>query len=160
MLDKSCGLVYNMNIPANHIQKGGQNYGKCSRNSECGKGICTVNGDDIPMDMIILVRAEREIVSLLSPMPFKAPEDKRVEAAIAVSVANYGMIDGSFDYDINDGEIRFRMTASFIDSQLGEEQFKYMLFVSAQTIDRYNDRFMALVKGTMTLQQFVDLDKE
>jgi hypothetical protein len=52
------------------------------------------------------------------------------------------------------------MTASFIDSQLGEEQFKYMLFVSAQTIDRYNDRFMALVKGTMTLQQFVDMDKE
>ena len=116
---------------------------------------CTVNGDDIPMDMIIFVRAEREIVSLLSPMPFKAPEDKRVETAIAVSVANYGMIDGCFDYDINDGEIRFRMTASFIDSQVGEEQFKYMLFVSAQTIDRYNDRFMALVKGTMTLQQFL-----
>ena len=35
-----------------------------------------------------------------------------------------------------------------------------MLFVSAQTIDRYNDRFMSLVKGNMTLQQFVDLDSE
>lgn len=120
---------------------------------------CTVNGDDIPMKMFIIVRPEREIVSLLSPMPFNTPEDKRVEMAMAVSIANYGIIDGSFDYDLNDGEIRFRMTASYIESLLGEELFKYMLYVSANTIDRYNDRFLAVAKGTMTLEQFIELDK-
>ena len=58
---------------------------------------CTVNGDDIPMKMLIIVRPEREIVSLLSPMPFMTPEDKRVDMALAVAIANYGIIDGSFD---------------------------------------------------------------
>lgn len=120
---------------------------------------CTVNGDDIPMRMLIIVRPEREIVSLLSPMPFMTPEDKRVEMAMAVAVANYGIIDGSFDYDLNDGEIRFRLTASYIESLLGEELFKYMLFVSANTVDRYNDRFMMLAKGAMTLDQFVQADR-
>ena len=120
---------------------------------------CTVNGDDIPMKMLIYVRPEREIVSLFSPMPFMTPEDKRVEMAMAVAVANYGIIDGSFDYDLNDGEIRFRLTASYIESLLGEELFKYMLFVSANTVDRYNDRFMMLAKGAMTLDQFVEADR-
>ena len=120
---------------------------------------CTVNGDDIPMRMLIIVRPDREIVSLLSPMPFMTPEDKRVEMAMAVAVANYGIIDGSFDYDLNDGEIRFRLTASYIESLLGEELFKYMLFVSANTVDRYNDRFMMLAKGAMTLDQFVEADR-
>ena len=120
---------------------------------------CTVNGDDIPMKMLIIVRPEREIVSLLSPMPFMTPEDKRVEMAMAVSVANYGIIDGSFDYDLNDGEIRFRLTASYIESLLSEELFKYMLYVSANTVDRYNDRFMMLAKGNMTLEQFIEADK-
>lgn len=119
----------------------------------------TVNGDDIPMKMLIIVRPEREIVSLLSPMPFNTPEDKRVEMALAVATANYGIIDGSFDYDLNDGEIRFRLTASYIESLLGEELFKYMLFVSANTVDRYNDRFLAVAKGIMTLEQFIEADK-
>ncbi len=121
---------------------------------------CTVNGEDIPMKMLIIVRPEREIVTLLSPMPFMTPEDKRVDMALAVAVANYGIIDGSFDYDLNDGEIRFRMTASYVESLLGEELFKYMLFVSANTVDRYNDRFLAIAKGLMTLEQFIDADKE
>ncbi len=121
---------------------------------------CTVNGDDIPMKMFIIVRPEREIVSLLSPMPFNTPEDKRVEMAMAVNVANYGIIDGSFDYDISDGEIRFRMTASYIESLLGQELFKYMLFVSANTVDRYNDRFMMLARGNMTLDQFIQADRQ
>ena len=120
---------------------------------------CTVNGDDIPMKMFILVRTERQSVSLLSPMPFNTPEDKRVEMAMAINIANYGIIDGSFDYGLNDGEIRFRMTASYIESLLGEELFKYMLFVSAHTVDAYNDRFFAVAKGTMTLEQFIQLDK-
>lgn len=115
---------------------------------------CTVNGDDIPMKVFMFVRPEREIVSLLSPIPVKVPEDKRVEMALAVTMANFGMIDGSFDYDLERGEIRFRLTESFVESLLGAEQFRYMLGVSVNTVDRFNDRFLMLAKGMMTLDQF------
>ena len=35
-----------------------------------------------------------------------------------------------------------------------------MLFVSANTVDRYNDRFMMLAKGNMTLDQFIEADRQ
>lgn len=119
---------------------------------------CSIHGDDIPMQFIIQVDAEREVVRFLSPMPFKAPEDKRIDMAIAVAVANYGLINGSFDYDMSDGEIRFRMTASYIDSTLGKELFQYMTYASANTVDRYNDRFMMLNKGIITIEQFLEME--
>ncbi|MBQ8959960.1 MAG: YbjN domain-containing protein [Ruminococcus sp.] len=120
----------------------------------------TITGDDIPMRMGLFVRADRDLVRLLSPMPFKVSEDRRAELALAVAYANYGIIDGSFDYDIVDGAITFRMTASYIESILSKELFKYMLFVSSQTIDRYNDKFLMLSKGMITLEKFIESEKE
>lgn len=119
-----------------------------------------VRGDDLPIDMVFMVKPEVQVVSLLSPMSFKMSEDKRLDGAVAVAVANYGMINGTFDYDITDGEIRFRMVQSYRESSLGGEVFNYMLLVSANTIDKYNDRFMMLSKGMIDLQKFIELDKE
>lgn len=120
---------------------------------------CTVRGDDLPMDILFFVRDERQIVQLISPMPFTVPEDKRVDAALAVAVANYRLVDGSFDYDLSSGRISFRLTASYIESILGKELFEYMLMVSAATIDEYNDKLLMLVKGMVSLEQFIDAEK-
>lgn len=117
---------------------------------------CVLHGDDIPMDMIFAVRPEAQVVSLLSPMPFKMPEDKRVEGAVATSMASYGLVNGYFDFDMNDGEIRFRMVSSYHESILGEDLFEYMLMVSAHTIDEYNDRFLMLAKGMWNIEQFIE----
>ena len=116
----------------------------------------TVSGDDIPMTMIFTVDPEREVVRLFSPMPFKIDEDKRTELALAVAIANYGLVNGSFDYDLSDGEIRFRCTTCYRDSVVGPNLFKYMLSISNGTTDDYNDKFMMLNKGMMTLQQFAE----
>ncbi len=119
---------------------------------------CTVRGDDFPMEILFLVYADREIVQLLSPMPYHINEDKRVDAAIAVAVANYGLINGAFDYDMSDGEIRFRATQAFMDSILGKEVFRYMLAAASNSIDKYNDRFFMLNKGMMTVEQFIEME--
>ena len=84
---------------------------------------CTVKGEDIPMDILFVVRSERQLVQLLSPMPFTVPEDKRMEMAIAVTVASNNLVDGSFDFDLSNGKIVFRQTSSYMESILGEELF-------------------------------------
>lgn len=117
---------------------------------------CTVKGEDIPMDILFVVRSERQLVQLLSPMPFTVPEDKRMEMAIAVTVASNNLVDGSFDFDLSNGRIVFRQTSSYMESILGEELFTYMLMVSARTIDEFNDKFLMLAKGMMTLEQFIE----
>lgn len=119
-----------------------------------------MNGDDIPMNLLIMVRAEKQAISLISPMPFKMAEDKRVDGAIAVAVANYGIVNGCFDYDISDGEIRFRVVQSYIDSVLGPEVIRYMIAISVGTVDQYNDRFLMLSKGMIDLQKFIEMDSQ
>ena len=116
-----------------------------------------VKGDDLPIDFIVAVDAERELVRFMSKLPFNMPEEKRIDGAIAVCVANNGMVNGNFDYDINDGEIIFRLVSSFKSgSILSEELFNYMIMVSAFTVDRYNDKFFMIAKGALTIQQFIE----
>jgi hypothetical protein len=115
-----------------------------------------IKGEDLPVEFIVLVNPKNEVVQFISTMPFNMPEDKRVDGAIAVCAANYGLVDGSFDYDLRDGEIRFRLTCSYCESQLSEDLFEYMIMVSASTVDIYNDRFFMLAKGMITVQQFLE----
>lgn len=114
-----------------------------------------VNGDDIPMKFIIVVDADRQLVRLMSPLSFKMSESKRIEGAIATTVASYGMNDGSFDYDMSEGEIVYRLTQCFRDSTIGMGLFHYMIDYSCAVVDAYNEKFLALEKGLMSLQDFI-----
>lgn len=117
-----------------------------------------VNGDDIPMEFVIHCDAERQLIRLMSFLPFKINEDKRIDAAMATSHANYLLADGSFDYNLGDGTILFRMTSSFRESLVGIELFKYMIQVACLTVDKYNDKFLMLSKGMLSLADFIKDD--
>lgn len=114
-----------------------------------------VNGDDIPMNFVLLVDEERQLIRLLSQLPFKIKEEKRIDGAIAACAVTYRLVDGSFDYDLSDGTIVFRMTASFRKSVISDGLFQYMISCACDTIDAYNDRFMALDKGLITIEDFL-----
>lgn len=116
---------------------------------------CGAQGDDLPMDINIHVDAERNVVLLLSRLPFVIQEDKRLDVAIAVSAVNNVLADGCFDYDVTNGRMYFRMTNSFIESKLSQEVFAYMLYCSCQTIDEYNDKFLMLAKGMLDMEKFL-----
>lgn len=114
-----------------------------------------VNGDDIPMQFILVVDAERQLIRVMSPLPFKMSEAKRMEGAIATCVASYGMADGNFDYDMSDGTIVFRMTASFRESLIGEGLFQYLISCSCAMVDEYNDQFLAIDKDLISITDFL-----
>ena len=114
-----------------------------------------VNGEDIPMDFIFVVDAERQLLRVLSKLPFAVPEDKRIDIAIATCAASYGLADGSFDYDIEKGIIFFRLTSSFRNSSIGDGLFDYLVGISCFTVDKYNDKFMALSKGFISIEDFI-----
>ena len=117
-----------------------------------------VKGDDLPIDFLVIVKPRNQVVQFISSLPFNMPEDKRVEGALAICTANYGLVDGSFDYDLSDGQIVFRLTSSYRESLLSEALFEYMIMVSASTIDKYNDRFFMLAKNMITLEKFMEMD--
>lgn len=134
------------------IEKREWNFGKDEEKLVVHFG---VNGDDIPMQFILVVDAERQLIRVMSPLPFKMSEAKRMEGAIATCVASYGMADGSFDYDLSDGTIVFRMTASFRESLIGEGLFQYLISCSCAMVDEYNDKFLAIDKGLLSISDFI-----
>ena len=119
----------------------------------------TITTDDFPVEFIMCVYEEYEVVQFKSILPVKFPEDKRVEGAIVTQIANYGMVNGSFDYDISEGKISFRLTNSFTDTMLSTELLWDMIGVSFSTIDRYNDRFFMVAKNVMTIEQFIKAEE-
>lgn len=117
---------------------------------------CGAQGDDLPMDISIRIDSDRQLVVLLSHLPFVVSEDKRLDIAVATSVINYKLVDGSFDFDIEDGHMFFRMTSSYRESELAKEVFFYMLMCSCQTIDEYNDKLLMLAKNMLSLEDFIN----
>lgn len=115
----------------------------------------TVVGEDIPMEFIAHVDVERQLVSLLSQLPFKFAEDKRMEGAIVTSCANYAIVDGCFQYDITDGEILFKLTSSYRDSLISNETISYMVSCSLAVVDEFNDKFLMVSKGVMSIEDFL-----
>lgn len=116
---------------------------------------CGVQGDDLPMEIVVTVDAKRCVVLLLSKIPIQTPEDKRLQMAVAVSAVNNSLVDGCFDFDIQSGKMFFRMTNSFMASKLSASVFHYMLAIACRTVDEYNDKFLMLGKGMLSLEQFL-----
>ena len=117
---------------------------------------CTAQGDDLPMDIDIRIDIKRELVVLLSHLPFIVAEEKRLDVAVASTVINNKLVDGSFDCDIEDGHMFFRMTSSFVESNLDKEALQYMLFCSCATIDDFNDKLLMVAKNMISLEDFIN----
>lgn len=129
---------------------------KCDRYDDELKIMLGVNGDDLPMGFLIIVDADRQLIRILSLLPFKMNPEKRVEGAIATCVINYAIPDGCFTYDIEEGHIMFKATSSFKESLVGEEMFKYLISLACFTVDRFNDQLEKLNNGDISITDFIE----
>ena len=132
----------------------GWHYEKNASELEIESG---ARGEDLPIPIRFRIDEDRQLALLISILPFEVPEDKRLELAIATTMVNNKLVDGSFDYDISTGHMLFRVTSSFIDSEVGEEAFSYMLFCACKTIDDFNDKFLMLSTGMITVEKFMEI---
>ena len=114
-----------------------------------------VNGDDIPMQLVLVVDKERLLYRVISRLPVKFGEDKRVEGAIAACLVTNNFADGSFDFDVLEGSVIYRMAASFRDSEIGQEMCAYLIDCTCAMVDKYNDKFLMLSKGLIDLEAFI-----
>lgn len=108
-----------------------------------------MHGDDIPMDFTLKVDQKRDLVIVSSMLPFKFNMDRVVAGAVAVCNINYLLADGSFDLDVRDGELSFKLTSSYKDSLLSEESLEYMFGIACGTVDKYNDKLLLISEGHM-----------
>ena len=120
----------------------------------------TAQGDDLPMPVLIRVIGDREVLPLSSPLPGKVPEDKRIDAAVALAAINNRLMNGCFDLDLDSGLIVFRVCQSFHDNDITDEQIHYLLAILFITTDQFNDTLFLMSKGTLTLEQVLEKVKQ
>ena len=113
------------------------------------------DGNDIPMKFLICVDPDRQLVSVLSFLPFEFDKEKRMDAALATSYINYMLGDGSFDLSIAEGTTIFRQTTSYRGSLLSKELFLNMIAVACYTVDKYNDKLKALNDGEIEIKELL-----
>ena len=111
-------------------------------------------GDDLSMKLMIKIDAERQVMYLKSPMPFTIHENVRDLMGKAILIANYSMLNGSFEFDFSDGYLAFKMVIPYMESIISEAVCKYMIVLSCSMTDKFNDKFQALSEGRMTLSEF------
>ena len=111
----------------------------------------------MPIDMSFFVHPDREIVRMVSPMPYRVPKERRLDMAVALTFVNTRLINGCYDLDMQTGALRFRLCESYAGSEIGMEAFKYMIAITNMTEDDYNDKLIMLNKGIITLKRFVAL---
>jgi len=117
-----------------------------------------MQGEDFPVDMILQVNAAAQVVSVFSALPVTMPENKMVDLALAVCIANEHMINGCFDLDMKKKQIVWRLCTTYRGSLLGSEAYCYMVLVSASSVDKYNERFLMLAKDMIDLKKFLELE--
>jgi hypothetical protein len=102
----------------------------------------TVCGKDIPMEVVISVDPFRQLIRILSPMPYGIAEKHSYECALAICNANFGLADGCFEYNARNGIVDYRTEVSYVESDVNEEMLGYMIESSCEIIDKYNDKFL------------------
>jgi hypothetical protein len=116
----------------------------------------TVRGDDIPMSFVLYVDPKPGFIRLISWLPFEITKEKMIDAAVATCAINFRLKNGTFDFDLSDGSIGFRLSQAYFDSSIGNDVLKHMVFLSCHIVDEYNDKYMMLSKGSMSLKDFLD----
>lgn len=118
--------------------------------------ITAFTGDDLRMPITLKIDDDRDLIRAFSILPFNFSSDKRLDGALATTIINWMLINGSFDYDINDGQCAYRMVNSYRGSLPTTDIVKYMVRCIVNTVDDYNDKLEAINKGTMTVKQLAD----
>lgn len=138
----------------NSLDKDNWNYGKDEkvlvvRYNETGR--------DLTMACLIMIDVKRQVVRFNSNLPIGASRQKMIDVAVACNIVNSKIAYGSFDLDISNGSINYRMTYSFMDCEPGEDFFRTMRCYATTVLDKYNDKFVDLITGRIQATDFADL---
>lgn len=117
-------------------------------------------GDDLTIKLYIKVDASRSVMFLKSPIPLTVTEQNRNNLIHAITFANWAMLNGMFEMDVDEGYVGFKVVIPFMDSILSEPLCKYLIDMSCRMVDAFNDKLVAVANGQMSVSEFAEFAKK
>lgn len=107
----------------------------------------TTAGSNGQYNMYVQFREQQEQVVFYAQLMDKVPAERRKDAMLFITMANYGMVLGNFEMDVNDGEVRFKTSADHEGSTFTATQAKNYTVATLVTIDRYATGLKQVIFG-------------
>jgi len=82
-------------------------------------------------------REDAEQFLFYSICPFRAPPERRMAVMEFLTRANYGMIIGNFEMDLEDGEIRYKTAVDVEGGELTSTMIKNLVYINVRMMDKY-----------------------
>lgn len=115
------------------------------------------SGDDLPMKYIMYVEPSKETIFIHSDFGVVFPNDKLVDAAVAVTVASHNLVEGAIDLQLDTGRVSFRSSATYRgDCAITKDYPLELLDYAYYVVEKYNDLFFALKNGYIDIQGFIE----
>lgn len=109
-----------------------------------------ISGKNGKFQCVADVREDEKKFIFLSICGANVPENKRIQVNELLTRLNFGIFLGNFEMDFEDGEIRFKTSIYFGDSELSSEIIENLILSNISTMDLYLDAIMKLIYGNHT----------
>jgi hypothetical protein len=106
---------------------------------------------------VIQPRERQQQIVFYSYFPMKLAEDKRTAGAEYAARANYGMIIGNLEIDVNDGEVRFKTSLDIEDLLVPPKVVGRYFGYNLTTMDRYALGLFRVIWNDMPVREAIAL---
>ena len=96
---------------------------------------------------------EDQVVLFVSRCPVFVPEERRQAAMEFLTRANFGLRLGHFEFDLDDGEVRYKTSIDVEGDRLTPVLVKRLVRPNLVTMDRYLPGLLRVVFGATTPAQ-------
>ena len=112
------------------------------------QSVCTdLRGEVATYRIVAHVDAEADLFQVFAHSPLRVPEGSRPAIAEAVARANYGLRVGKFEFDIDDGELRFQTSQVLTDDTVGETVIDRLFSTTVAMLDMYLPAVLSVIYG-------------
>lgn len=97
---------------------------------------------------IVSLRRKQSIAVFYAASPVRVPPERRQAAAEYLVRANYGLMNGCFEMDLNDGEVRCRVSLDYEEiERLSDRQLSNLVQPAVHLCDRYLPGLLRVAHG-------------
>ena len=99
-------------------------------------GVIPTNIGDIRLS--VLIRQSPRVMIVYIYHPISILKSSRNKASEFVNRANYGLPQGNFELDLNDGELRYKVSTPFLTTPISLEMFRFFVNTALSTMSYYH----------------------
>ena len=93
-----------------------------------------------------MLEADDQVV-VHSTFPQDVPEERRAAMSTFVTRANFGILHGNFELDLDDGDLRYKTSLDVRGTELTESLFENIVVANVSMFDRYFSGIVAVLEG-------------